>query len=386
MQIQSTTSSAAAAAIAQAQAQAAAQSKDAKEKFDTKLRGSRGFPTSSTSTTQTGRGRTVAAAFQYQQGPTILPPLQPSPAAASAAAAPAQGSFGASSAAQTPGAFASMSPDQANSIWYGGQDGGASVGGIYSEKASYGGMTGIGHPKFATVATGEDMVVSVTGLHGKNAQPTQIMALDSDAIMRVTGGVWPGTPAEMQQVLKAHPECIVANVQANPPQMARITGVPPGTKVTILTGAEGIMGNPPRTPPPSQAMITNISQLSPQAQALVPKEAIMAGGMEQMMKAQAEMAAKQAAAAAAERAAAETAQRFAMQTAANMAGSAAAESMGAQAQAASAFGSSSQVRGGGPPVPVSGPSRGAPTSGQQGDFSQFPDPLTDLMNNPSAGA
>ena len=49
--------------------------------------------------------------------------------------------------------------------------------------------------------------------------------------------------------------------------------------------AEGIMGNPPKTPPPSQAMITNIDQLSPKAQAMIPKEAIMAGGTEMMMKA-----------------------------------------------------------------------------------------------------
>ena len=38
-------------------------------------------------------------------------------------------------------------------------------------------MTGIGHPNYATTATGQDMVISVTGLHGKNPQPTRVMAL-----------------------------------------------------------------------------------------------------------------------------------------------------------------------------------------------------------------
>jgi YD repeat-containing protein len=47
---------------------------------------------------------------------------------------------------------------------------GAAVGGVYSEKAAYGGRSGIGHPKFATVASGGwapgGNMRAVTGIHG----------------------------------------------------------------------------------------------------------------------------------------------------------------------------------------------------------------------------
>lgn len=373
---------------AQGQRHVAAQTRNAgaKEKFDTRLRGSMGAPRGGpggTGPISGNRARMIPAQFQNQPAPTFAPgysqsgpisaPAGMQPADA-AAAAPVGGSANAQS---NPGAFASPGQDNINSIWYGEQPSGT-----YSEKASYGGQTGIGHPNYATTATGQDMVISVTGLHGKNPQPTRVMALDSNAVMQANGGVWPGTPAEMQKVLQSNPQCIVADVNASPPQMARITGIPPGTKVTMLVGAEGIMGNPPTTPPPSQAMITNVDQLSPKAQAMIPKEAIMAGGTEMMMKAAMEMAARNAAQAAAERAAQEAGQRFAAQSAANMAGAAAAERMGAAGQAgalAGAGGANSAVRGN-PPVPFGGDVRGAQTGPTASPPQQSMDALQQATN------
>jgi hypothetical protein len=370
MQVQSTSSS----AVTQSQGQrhlTAPQTTGAKEKFDTRLRGSMGTPSSGKSGVSAPRGRSIPAAFQNQRGPTVLPSGS-APVSVSGGAMPGDGSVaaasdsatGTASASSNSDAFSKLSQDQANDIWYGGPGGGASVSGTYSEKASYGGQAGIGSPQFATTATGQDMVLSVTGLHGKNPAPTRVMALDSDAILKLTGGQWPGTPEEMQQVLKSHPEVILSDMQTNPPQMARISGIPQGTKVTVLTGAEAIMDTPPRRPPGSQAMITNIGQLSAKSQALVPAGSIMAGGTEQMMKAAAEMAARSAAEAMANRAAQETAQRMAMQGSMEMAaeGSAARSSSAAQTNAATSAMFSRKTRGGQPPIPVSGPNRGDPTS------------------------
>jgi len=158
-----------------------------------------------------------------------------------------------------------------NSLWYGGGYAhGASVSGIYSEKASTRGQPGIGHPRFATTATGGDLVLSVTGLYGKNPQPTRVLALDSDKILKLNGGVWPGTPEEMKAFLARHgKEVILKDVMAQPPSMTRISGIPAGTRVTVLTGAEAILGNPPRSPPSSQAMVTNLGQLPAPVQAML---------------------------------------------------------------------------------------------------------------------
>jgi hypothetical protein len=368
------TSSSAIQQLQMQQAQAQKQATGAREKFNPLMRGGMTTPSSS-GATAARTTRSIPAHFQNMQGPTILgaapqggssvtmtasltvgPGAAPGGAAAPAAAA-AGGTVGSASAGSHPQAFSKLSQQQAGEIWYGGNEAhGASVKGIYSEKASYGGQVGIGHPNYATTATGEDMVISVTGLHGKNPQPTQVMALDSDAVMRANGGVWPGTPAEMQRVLKNNPEVIVADVQASPPQMARITGVPPGTKVTMLVGAEGIMANPPRTPAPSQAMVTNISQLSSKAQALVPKEALMAGGTEAMMKAQAELMAQQMAQQAAENAARANAERMAAESAARTAGQGAAQSAAerhmAETQTAASVSRGASSMRGGPPVPA----------------------------------
>ncbi|MBI2568035.1 MAG: hypothetical protein HYV63_13480 [Candidatus Schekmanbacteria bacterium] len=149
-----------------------------------------------------------------------------------------------------------------NSLWRGGPYAfGANVRGRYSEKASYGGQPGIGHPRFATTSDGGDLVLSVTGLRGKNPQATRVMALDADGITRANGGQWPETPEKLAAILKGHPEMILADVQADPPAMNRISGIPAGKNVTVLTGAEAIMGTPPQTPPPSQAMVTNFTQI-----------------------------------------------------------------------------------------------------------------------------
>ncbi|MBI2568110.1 MAG: hypothetical protein HYV63_13860 [Candidatus Schekmanbacteria bacterium] len=169
-------------------------------------------------------------------------------------------------ATQTSGAKAGGA-DLVNSLWYGGSQAyGANVTGRYSEKASYHGQPGVGHPRFATTTDGGDMVLSVTGLHGRNPQPTRVMALDSEKIMRLNGGTWPEQPAELAAILKANPDVILADVQASPPEMTRLSGIPAGTKATVLTGAEALMGNPPQSPPPSQAMITNLSQLPAEQQ------------------------------------------------------------------------------------------------------------------------
>lgn len=141
---------------------------------------------------------------------------------------------------------------------------GADVSGRYSEKASYGGQMGIGSPRFATVATGGPMAVSVTGLHGKNPTPTTVMALDAGEILKRTGGNWPGEPAQMAAFLKANPDCVLKSIKANPPQSVRIDGIPKGTQVTILTGAEAMEG---KRPPGSQAMVTNLGQLPEAMQA-----------------------------------------------------------------------------------------------------------------------
>jgi hypothetical protein len=158
-----------------------------------------------------------------------------------------------------------------NSLWYGGPyKFGANVSGTYSEKASYGGQPGIGSWKFATRAEGGDLAIAVTGLHGKNPQPTRVLAIDAGKVLSLNGGVWPGEPEQMKAFLQQHgKEVILADVEAKPPQLTKLSGIPKGTQVTVIAGAEALLGNPPKMPPASQAMVTNFSQLPPAAQELL---------------------------------------------------------------------------------------------------------------------
>ncbi len=280
------------------------------------MRGGFATPGASSVKPAGAQSRSIPAAMRSVHQPTMAPP--PSPGAS--------GGMAPASKATNSDAFKQLSKDAANSLWYGGtQRGGASVTGIYSEKASFNGQAGIGHPKYATTATGEDMVISVTGLHGKNPKPTQVMALDSGKILQRNGGVWPGTPEAMKEFLQKNPDVILANVKTNPPQAARLSGVPAGTKVTILTGAEALFGNPPKSPAPSQAMITNLSQLPANARAMLPEGSITAstdgGAGKAMAQMQAQMmmqrATEQMARDAARQNANQIAQNSAMQQAAS---------------------------------------------------------------------
>jgi hypothetical protein len=158
-----------------------------------------------------------------------------------------------------------LSLDQANLPWYG-----ETPSGTFSEKASFAGQPGIGHPNFATVSTGGPLVVVVTGLHGHNPQPIRVALLDSHKVLAQNGGVFPGTPALMASALAACPGCVLADLEASPPQVWKITGIAAGIEVTVLVGAEGVLDDPPVVPRPGQAMVANFGQFSDQFQALVP--------------------------------------------------------------------------------------------------------------------
>lgn len=115
--------------------------------------------------------------------------------------------------------------------------------------------------------------LSVNGLHNKNAKPTRVMALDSGKILARNGGSWPGSAAALAKLLKDHPDAILVDVELVPPAAARITGIPKGRKVTVLTGAEALFGNPPKKPPGSQALLINASALKAATAAAAGKRA-----------------------------------------------------------------------------------------------------------------
>jgi hypothetical protein len=126
---------------------------------------------------------------------------------------------------------------------------------VYSEKASHHGLPGIGHPRFATTADGGPLALAVTGLYGRNHQPTRVMALDSGRITALNGGTWPATPEQLRDLVRQNPEVVLADHAAQPPQLLRMDGVAAGTRVTVLTGAEALFDDPPRTPAPAMAMV-----------------------------------------------------------------------------------------------------------------------------------
>ncbi len=128
-----------------------------------------------------------------------------------------------------------------------------------------------GLAKGATLAGGADMVVGVVGLEGKKAATTRVLALDAGLLMKKSGGKLPATAAKLKAALKKYPAVILMDVFVEPPGMVRLSGVPKGTKVTVVTGAEGILGNPPMKPPGSQAVVVNQSELVPPLRKHVPK-------------------------------------------------------------------------------------------------------------------
>jgi hypothetical protein len=69
-------------------------------------------------------------------------------------------------------------------LWYA-----APPSGVYSEKACYGGQPGIGHPAYATVATGGTLYVAATGLFGRpSVGRTTLLLLSVPAVQSVTNG------------------------------------------------------------------------------------------------------------------------------------------------------------------------------------------------------
>jgi hypothetical protein len=141
--------------------------------------------------------------------------------------------------------------------------------GIHSEKASHHGHAGIGHERFATVATGETVYATIAPLYANGRMPsvkTRAMVLDADAVLRANGGRWPPTEAELRAILQRRPECVIADVTAKkPPETFAIEGVPKGTRMVIYTG---VTENGDRAPP-SMANVLNASQIPPELRGFV---------------------------------------------------------------------------------------------------------------------
>jgi hypothetical protein len=95
--------------------------------------------------------------------------------------------------------------------------------------------------------------------------------------MQASGGAWPETAATLVTVLHAHPEAILLDVRLPVPSFVRLSGVPVGRRVVVVTGAEGLLATPPQRPPQTQAMVTNTSQLPPTVQAALPSAAVPVG-------------------------------------------------------------------------------------------------------------
>ena len=133
-----------------------------------------------------------------------------------------------------------------------------------------------GLAKGATNATGGDMVVGVVGLKGRKAATTRVLALDAGLLMKKAGGKLPTSPAKLKLLLKKYPAAILMDVHVRPPRMVRLSGVPKGTKVTVVTGAEGILNFPPKKPPGSEAVVVNKSELVPPLRKHLPKSRLKA--------------------------------------------------------------------------------------------------------------
>jgi hypothetical protein len=142
------------------------------------------------------------------------------------------------------------------------------ISGKYSEKAAVNGQPGIGHPRFATQAAGDDIAVIVIGYRGRQlAAPTRAAILVSDGIMKVTGGVWPGVPTDLRALLRRMPSLIVAEVIAERNGVVRISGVTKGKNLVILLGSEYLWSD--TRPPNSQGMVVRVSQISADIQGQV---------------------------------------------------------------------------------------------------------------------
>lgn len=146
----------------------------------------------------------------------------------------------------------------------------SSVAQSFSDRAKSGLPVGI------TVATGGDMAVGVAALDMKNAKPTRVVLLDASLLMAKNGGKLPTTLQRTATLIKEHPQSIMVDTAVTPPQMVSVSGVPDDNKVTIVAGAEGIMGNPPKRPPGSQAFVLNKSQLIPRLRPYVPSTSVRA--------------------------------------------------------------------------------------------------------------
>jgi hypothetical protein len=148
--------------------------------------------------------------------------------------------------------------------------------GQHSEKASKQGSYGLGSPRFATVANGGPVVMTVAPIYGRGASgPTRAMALDADRLLQVNGGLMPEDAATLKRLLTAHPDCIIADVKADrPPMTFRIDGVPAGKRMIVLAGAEALEGVRPAG---TMVNLLNDEQIPAKLKDLIPRQGIPMG-------------------------------------------------------------------------------------------------------------